>query len=186
MHHHYAHFGSRHARFSRHPFGFDERVRGRGRGERGPRVFETGDLKLVLLSLIAEKPAHGYELIRDIEERLSGVYSPSPGVVYPTLTLLEELGLIEIWSQEGGRKLYRATDAGLAHLQERKAQVEGLFSRMSEASSRGGRPGPQVLRALESLKTALRYRLAAAPLSDEEMKDVVAAIDDAVARIEKR
>ena len=69
-------------------------------------------MKHVILALIAEKPRHGYELIKDIEERLGGAYAPSPGVVYPMLTMLEELGQVSLESAEGGKKLYAITDAG--------------------------------------------------------------------------
>ena len=74
-----------------------------GRGGRGGRVFGHGGLRLVLLQLIADKPRHGYELIKAIEERLNGSYSPSPGVVYPTLTLLEELGYVTVSTADGAR-----------------------------------------------------------------------------------
>src|ERR1700675_2677186 len=78
------------------------------RGGRG-RIFDQGDLRFVILRLIAEKPRHGYEIIKDIEDRLAGSYSPSPGVIYPTLTLLEELGYASVTASEGGKKLYAIT-----------------------------------------------------------------------------
>ena len=94
---------------------------------RGARVFGHGGLRLVLLQLIAEQPRHGYELIKAIEERLHGSYSPSPGVVYPTLTHLEELGLVSVSAEAGGRKLHTATDTGRAHLEAHRAEVEALL-----------------------------------------------------------
>src|SRR4051794_33910362 len=100
-------------RFARRLFGF-EGHHGRhwgGAGRRG-RVFDHGDLRFLILHLIAEKPRYGYEVIKAIEDQLSGAYSPSPGVVYPTLTMLEELGYATISSAEGGKKLYAITPEG--------------------------------------------------------------------------
>src|SRR3569832_1692026 len=82
------------------------------RQRRRERLFEHGDLRFVVLDLIAEKPRHGYEVIKAIEERVGGAYSPSPGVVYPTLTMLEELGCITQSPEAGGKKLYTITPEG--------------------------------------------------------------------------
>src|SRR5262245_51985023 len=101
MRHHHHHDRG----FSRHGFGGRD-FEGR-RGGRGGRVFDQGDLRWVVLRLVAEQPRHGYELIKEIEERLGGGYSPSPGVIYPTLTLLEELGFLSAAASEGARKLYQ-------------------------------------------------------------------------------
>ena len=95
---------------------------------RGGRVFGHGGLRLVLLRLIADKPRHGYELIKAIEERLGGSYSPSPGVVYPTLTLLEEMGHVTVSAEGGGRKLHTITDAGREHLDAHRAEVDQLHN----------------------------------------------------------
>src|ERR1700754_4139556 len=104
---------------------FGERMR---RGGRGGRFFEHGDLRLVILALLAEQPRHGYEIIKAIEERLGGAYSPSPGVVYPTLTWLEELGYAALVEDaSSSKKLYSATPEGLEYLEKNKGQVEGLF-----------------------------------------------------------
>ena len=85
-----------------------------GRGGRGDlaRFFAHGDLRLVILHLIAEKPRHGYEIIKAIEERVGGAYSPSPGTVYPTLTLLEELGHVTVTPGEGTKRLHTITAGG--------------------------------------------------------------------------
>src|SRR5690606_1071732 len=104
-------------RWGRHGFGhgkFGHGKFGHGRG-RGGRVFDHGDLRLVILALIAEKPRYGYEVIKAIEEQLGGAYSPSPGVVYPTLILLGETGLATVSEAEGNKKLYAVTAAGEAH-----------------------------------------------------------------------
>lgn len=114
--------------------GFERRPPGRERGGRGPRVFAAGDLKLLLLALIAEKPCHGYELIRQIEAMFDGAYTPSPGVIYPTLTHLEMSKMVS-GDAEGGKKCYSATDAGRLFLHDQAEALEGVRMRI-EASKR--------------------------------------------------
>ena len=107
---------------------------GRRRGGRmgGGRMFEQGDLKLVILRLLDEKPRHGYEIIKALEERSGGAYAPSPGTVYPTLALLEDLGYARATPEEGGRKIYEITPEGRAHLAEHRTTVEDIFERINE------------------------------------------------------
>ncbi len=190
--HHHHHW--QHARFGRHPFagriGLEERGErggrhGMGRG-RPERVFDSGDLRFVILALIAEKPSHGYELIKAIEDKLGGGYSPSPGVVYPTLTLLEELGYASVQAQDGGKKLYTITDEGSAFIAANQKTVDAIFARMDEAASRGGRFSPQIMRAMENLRTALKYRLAEGALSDTDVQAIAAALDQAALAVEKK
>src|SRR5208282_4613403 len=102
--------GGRHRRGHRHDGGGHHG--GRGRHREGGRVFDHGDLRLVVMALLAERPRYGYEIIKALEERVGGGYSPSPGVVYPNLTLLEEVGHATISEEHGGRKLYTLTDEG--------------------------------------------------------------------------
>lgn len=157
-----------------------------GRGGRGGRFFETGDLRLVILRMIAERPHHGYELIKEIEERLAGAYSPSPGVVYPTLTLLEELGQIAVASTEGGRKLYAITPEGQQLLEASKAEADALFARMDEAA--GDRPDGaklQAMRAMHNLRMALRLRLSRSGLTEEQLRRIVSIVDDAAVQVER-
>ena len=151
----------------------------------GGRVFDQGDLRWVILKLISEKPSHGYELIKAIEERLGGAYSPSPGVVYPTLTLLEELGYAAVAQSEGPKKAYAITPEGLAVLEANKAAVEAIFQRMSAIAERGGGMAPQIVRALENLHVALRLRLQRGKLTDQQIADVAAALDAAAATVER-
>lgn len=99
------------------------------RGPRGGRMFEKGDLKYVILDLISEKPSHGYELIQALEEKSRGLYSPSPGSVYPTLQLLEDLGHVSV-EQRDGRKVYSVTDEGRKFLEENRQLVEDIWSRV--------------------------------------------------------
>jgi len=157
-----------------------------GRG--GGRVFGHGGLRLVLLQLIAHKPAHGYELIKAIEERLGGRYSPSPGTVYPTLTMLEELGYVQVEAaDDGGRKRYSVTDAGRDFLANNRASTDEMMGRMNAgvdgAGPRAGRP-PQVVRAIENLKLAMRLRLAR-ELTEEQAHEFAAVLDSAAQQLER-
>jgi len=174
--------GQRHAHG---PFAPHERREHRHRSSHG-RLFDHGELRLVILSLIAEKPRHGYEIIKAIEERLGGAYSPSPGVVYPTLTLLEELGHIEVaQAGEGGRKLSSVSLAGQAWLTENAATLESVNERMRRASgSAANQPPAAILRAMENLKMALRLKLQTATPSPELVAQIAAALDAAAVHVE--
>src|SRR5690349_24107034 len=113
------------------PFHFDigdEAWGGGGRRGRRSRVFEGGELRLVLLKLIAVQPRHGYDLTRAIEALTGGRYAPSPGVVYPTLTMLQDMGLIEEAPGEGARKPFQITDAGTAHLDDNEEEADELIA----------------------------------------------------------
>lgn len=108
---------------------------GGGPKRRGPfgggRMFEQGDLKLVILRLLDEKPRHGYDIIKELEERSGGRYTPSAGAIYPTLTMLEDLGYAVTTPEEGGKKVYQITDAGRAYLAEHRPMVDELFERVN-------------------------------------------------------
>jgi DNA-binding PadR family transcriptional regulator len=99
------------------------------------RMFEQGDLKYVILQLLEEKPRHGYEIIKALEERFGGMYSPSAGTVYPTLTLLEDLGYAQVTVEEGGKKIYSITAEGRAYLAQNRSAVDDIFERISEFGS---------------------------------------------------
>ena len=164
-----------------------------GRGFGGPwggrfrgRVFENGDLRFVILRLIAEKPRYGYEIIKAIEERLGGAYAPSPGVVYPTLTLLEELGYVTVSVGDGTKKLHTITPEGSAALDEKKASIDALFERMEQAGAAFGRGrAPQIMRAAENLRMALRVKTSQGSLNEEQIRKIVDAIDSAAREIEQ-
>src|SRR5690349_24222152 len=158
----------------------------RGRGRRSRRMFESGELRLVLLKLIADEPRHGYDLIRAIEELTGGEYAPSPGVVYPTLTLLQDMGLIEEAPGEGPRKSYQVTGEGLAHLEERSEEVEGLFERLRDLAPRESQSaGPAIGRAVKNLMTALRNRVSRDGFDDDLLYEIAAILDEAAQRIER-
>src|SRR3546814_14249289 len=95
-------------------------------------MFDGGELRLVLLKLIADDARHGYDLIREIEDLTGGAYAPSPGIVYPTLTLLGDMGLIEEQAAEGTRKKFAITDAGRAHLDETAEEVAPPLTRSTD------------------------------------------------------
>jgi len=171
------------------PFHFDfgDGPEGSGRrGRRGRRMFESGELRLVLLKLIADEPRHGYDLIRAIEELTGGEYAPSPGVIYPTLTLLQDMGLIEEAKEKGPRKPFQVTDEGRKHLEDNAAEVEALFERLAELAPReGSGAGPAIGRAVKNLMTALRHRIGRDGLDDELLHEIAAILDEAAQRIER-
>ena len=107
----------------------------RGGHGRGGRMFEQGDLKFVILRLLDEKPRHGYEIIKDLEERSGGRYAPSPGTVYPTLTLLEDMGYARANVEEGGKKVYVITDEGKAYLTEHKSTADDILERLAKVGA---------------------------------------------------
>src|SRR5580692_6080559 len=160
---------------------------GRGFGSGGrERFFDSGNLRLVILQLIADKPSYGYEIIKAIEERLAGGYAPSPGVVYPTLTLLEEEGLATVTSTDGAKKLYAATEQGKEHLKANRVVLKAIFGRMEQAGRMWGRGrSPQIKRAIMNLKLALRMRVESGGLSAEQVSKIAEAIDAAARAIDE-
>jgi len=156
------------------------------RGGRRRRVFDSNELRLVLLKLIADQPRHGYDLIRAIEELTGGFYVPSPGVVYPTLTLLQEMGHIEEAPSEGARKAFTVTTAGAEHLTAKKAEVDELFARLAQFGKAHERSdGGPVRRAMQNLKTVLRSRFERDELKAETLHQVAAILDEAAQKIER-
>lgn len=140
----------------------DDDVLGGGQGGRGGgplglgRVFGHGDLKLLLLALIDEQPSHGYELIRRIEDKFNGVYAPSPGTVYPTLSLLEDMGYTSVETADG-RKRYTITARGRAFLEENRLAVDAVKERVESAMKLRARmtAPPELRKSMKKLKMAL-------------------------------
>jgi DNA-binding PadR family transcriptional regulator len=157
---------------------------GRGRGRR--RMFDAGELRLVLLKLIADQPRHGYDLIRAIEELTHGVYAPSPGIVYPTLTMLQDMGLIEEAKGEGSRKAFQVTADGEAHLAEKADEVAALLERLEDAGSdqrkAGGAP---IKRAVGNLLSALWHRATRDDMDEARLHKIAAILDEAAQKIER-
>ena len=172
--------------------GFGGGGRGRGDGDgrggpRGRRMFDGGELRLVLLKLIADEPRHGYDLIRSIEELTGGAYAPSPGVVYPTLTLLDEMELIEARQAEGStKKLFTITDGGTANLAENAELVEALLARLASVGAERARTdSASVRRAMGNLHAVLMQKLRAEELEKDVLHQLVALIDEAAQKIER-
>jgi len=162
---------------------------GHGGGRRwhrgGGRPFDHGELRLVVLALVAERPRHGYEIIKAIEERFGGSYSPSPGVVYPTLTMLEELGHTTV-EEIAGKKLYTVTEEGKSFLDANKASTDRAMGRMQgERGEAGFGQMLQVMRAMANFKMALKLKQRGGPWTEEQLKSIVAAIDAAAVAIER-
>jgi DNA-binding PadR family transcriptional regulator len=190
-HHHSGHHGHHRLHEALHSFigrrhrhghdfgGFEDGETGRRRG----RVFDAAELRLVLLKLLADQPRHGYDLIRAIEELTGGAYSPSPGVVYPTLTLLAEMGHIAENASEGSRKTFSVTPEGLAFLETRKHEVEALIARLTElAGERARFDRMPIKRAMMNLRAALMHKL-----GDDagKLHDITAILDEAAQKIER-
>ncbi len=170
-------------------FDFDEgpgRGGGRGDGRRGRRrMFGSGELKLVLLKLIADEPRHGYELIRAVEEITAGDYAPSPGVIYPTLTLLQDMGLIAEAPDDTQKKVFEATDEGRKHLADNADEVDALFERLEEAFPKRESKHPPIGRAIGNLMNALRHRVAHDGFDEKLVHEITEILDEAARRIER-
>lgn len=142
---------------------------------RGRRLFEHGELRLLVLSMIADRPRHGYDIIKDIENRFDGLYAPSPGVIYPALTALDEAGWIVVEPDASGRKHARITDEGLAHLDANRETLDTLLGRRLPQGPRGRAPRP-IVAAMEDIKQALRDQMrrgAPPPARTEAISDIL-------------
>jgi DNA-binding PadR family transcriptional regulator len=125
------HFGENFAGGGRHGMGGGEMMR-------AGRMLAQGDLRLIALALIAEQPRHGYEIIKLLEDKTAGWYSPSPGIVYPTLTYLEEAGYVTVQA-DGAKKLYTITDEGRAYLEANRAFVDAVLERLTAIGEKATR-----------------------------------------------
>jgi len=146
-------------------------------------MFDQGHLKFVILRLLAEKPRHGYEIIKEIEDRFGGMYSPSPGTVYPTLTLLEDLGYAVARPEEGGKKIYEITDEGRAHLAENQPLIDDIFARITEiARNIFGEPMMEVHRAMKDVGAAI-YTSKTSSRSTEQINKIKEILERAASDI---
>jgi len=179
----------RHGHRGRHRHGWGSR-HGRDMGDddmmRGRRMLVQGDLRLIALALIAEQPRHGYDIIKALEEKTADWYSPSPGIVYPTLTYLEEVGYLTAQS-EGAKKLYTITEEGRAHLEENRALVDAVMKRFDYIGERAQRIRermgddearrnlPQLVRAaIDNLRDVAAKRLDADRDAEEKIVETLA------------
>jgi DNA-binding PadR family transcriptional regulator len=161
--------------------GFGGPPRGRRR-----RMFNSEEFQLIILKLIADEPRHGYAIIKALEELTHGDYTPSAGILYTRLELLEDMGLIERQASSGSKKSFAITDEGRAMLEERADEVTALFERL-QASGEGRRQSsrPELGRAVGNLMTALRNRAAHGGWNEDLLNEVVDIIDEAAKRIER-
>ena len=176
-HHEDRHAAGRYGHGGRHRHGGGRHGRGGdfgGGGDmmRAGRMLAQGDLRLLALALIAEQPRHGYEIIKVLEEKTEGWYAPSPGIVYPTLTYLEEAGYVTVQA-DGAKRLYTITAEGRTYLESNRAFVDAVLERLDAVGERmrsrrndednDGRRGPRMPRlvqaALENLRDVAVERL---------------------------
>lgn len=159
------------------------RERGFGRG--GERLFDAGDVRLVVLKLLSEQPSYGYQLIKTMEQRLGGGYTPSAGVIYPTLTMLEEEGLASASTSEN-KKIYTVTPEGNEYLQANKQRIDELFERL-DVAGRGFRRGrsPEIMRAFMNLRGAVAVRLHRESVTPEQIQKITEAINAAAKAIDE-
>jgi DNA-binding PadR family transcriptional regulator len=183
----YARDGSDADHGERHRGGHHERRHGRHHRGRGERPFDYGELRLLLLAMTAEQPRHGYELMKAIEERTGGSYSPSPGVIYPTLAWLEDSGFATVEAEAGGRKRYLVTDAGRSLLEANRDTVGMLLARIGPASGQSGDIAATlhapVREGMDSLKHALRERMRRSPFDESSAAAIAAALAAAAAAV---
>lgn len=180
----FGHHGGRGRDFEEDRFG-GRPHEGRGPG-RGRRLFAPGELRLLLLDLIAREDRHGYDLIKAIEDLTGGTYAPSPGVVYPTLALLADEGLIAEATGEGPRRAFAATDAGKVEAAAQAEAIAAIIARLqalAEASSREA--SPPVLRAMANLRMALKSRVFAKAFDEATAHRIADILDEAARQIER-
>src|SRR5215469_6822957 len=168
--------------------GFGGGPGGKGGGRWGgfrTRMFEQGDLKYVILQLLSEKPRHGYEIIKALEDRLGGAYSPSPGAVYPTLTMLEDMGYARATTEEGGKKIYEITPEGRAYLEQNKGAVDEIFDRIAGFATSFF--GPQMVEVHQAFKSVARatYATATRLRDPEQLHRIREILERAASEIEK-
>lgn len=161
-----------------------------GGGRRGPgrrRLFARDELRWLLLSLIAEEPRHGYDLIKAMEDRSGGHYSPSPGVIYPALSLLADEGLIAEQDSEGQRRKFAITASGRQALEQGQAEALAAMERLADLGVHAEQHrAPSIERAAINLFTAVGQRLRTGPGEDQDLAHRIAAIlDEAAQRIER-
>jgi DNA-binding PadR family transcriptional regulator len=143
---------------------------------RAARLFEQGDLKYVILRLLEEKPRHGYDIIKELESRFAGSYAPSPGTVYPTLTMLEDLGFARAVPEEGGKKIYEITDEGREHLAEHSGTVNDIFDRIARfVEGFTDVPMTELNQTFQRLARAT-YKTATGHITEKQVVDRISAI----------
>lgn len=141
-------------------------------GGRGPKMFDAGAMRYVVLHLIAEKPRHGYEIIKELEALAGGSYSPSPGAIYPLLSMLADMGHVDI-ARDGNKKLYSILPEGQQFLDENRAMVDAYLARLS--GNAGGEDGGDLRALMHALKDAVIAR-GRGPQASRRHVDAIRAI----------
>ena len=149
---------------------------------RGPRMFDSGALRLVVLGLIAEEPRHGYDIIRGLKARFQGSYSPSPGSIYPILQMLAEAGLVSS-SAHGPRRLFTITDAGKAYLAEQRAELDAINAQLDEAAAPIG--DTAIGEAIHDFRSALFAKMRKGALNAEQAGRLRVVLERARREIEE-
>jgi DNA-binding PadR family transcriptional regulator len=160
----------------------------RGGPRRGRRMFASGELRLLLLKLIADESRHGYELIKEIGEMTGGTYEPSPGAVYPTLSLLADEGAITETAgvDDTARKAFEATEVGGSELADRAEEADALIARLTAMSGDEERGrAPELFRAMGNLVGVLKHRYRDGRFDNKTIEEIVDVIDEAAKRIER-
>ena len=145
---------------------------------RGPKMFDAGAMRYVVLQLIAEKPRHGYDIIKELEQRSGGGYTPSPGAIYPLLSLLADMGYV-LASTDGNKKLHTITPEGEAFLAENRQFVDAIVARMADPDEH--REG--LRNAMHELKHAAIEQARASNHHPEKIEQIRAILRRAVADI---
>lgn len=185
-HHHHHPCHDRHERHTggqgRHEPGFGE---GRARHRR-ERLFDANDIRLLILHFLSQNAAHGYELIKSIEALAKGEYVPSPGIIYPNLTLLEEMGSIQAVESQSTKKAWQLTDEGKTALEQQSGEVRTILERLESLGVLGGnRRIPEVQRAIHNFKIALNTKLANSDIPQETLYKIIDTLDQAAKDIER-
>lgn len=156
------------------------------RRKRREKMLDAADIRLLMLHFISQGAAHGYELIKSIEELSKGEYTPSPGLIYPNLTLLEEMECISVAEPQAARKACRLEEKGRQLLEQNSALLAATLERLSSlAVLVTNRRRPEVERAIANMKTALNSRLSSATLSTQTLHAIIDALDEATRKIER-
>lgn len=171
------HFFKNHHRFHQHMHGHGHGQH-RGGGGRGPKMFDSGAMRYVVLQLISEKPRHGYEIIKELEQRTGGSYTPSPGAIYPLMAMLYDMGHVSI-SHDGAKKLHTVTPEGQAFLDENRQMVDAVLARLNEPAEAGG----DLRSLMHELKEAVIRRAREGTPSDLRLDQIRAILRKAAADI---
>lgn len=155
---------------------------GAGHRMRGHKMFDAGALRYIVLQMIADQPRHGYEIIKEIEQRVGGGYCPSPGVIYPLLAMLEDLGHVVV-TPDGNKKLHAITPEGQAFLDQNRGFVDAVAARMTDGGRHGGHGAHahgSIRSSLHDLKVVVVERVRGEMLADDQIKQIQTILERAI------